>query len=720
MKKNFLNIFLILLVLSQSSLAEDIDGLELMDASDSQILMEEIESPSKGLDLSELEEVDDLESLKEDVGDALYEEEQKKKVSKRKSDITSVPKKNENLFPPDEDPEIVIKEKVSVLNEETKNFDKKSKGPEIFDVGEEEQQLIELSKFVETKIADKEWDEISTGSKLEKYVVQEGEWLWKISQKLFGSGFYYSKIWSLNPHITNPHEIEPGMVLVFDTGTSEDMPKIEVSSFGSEDIAGVKKIEKQIFDFAAFGENVEPDWIKERNKLIKDGAYFQYASIETYDDLLEIGNLQLRKEYKKYDPPVPDLVIQEPGEQYDSTGFDKTSKISFEVKEGFYLNTFITTNVVQDLGEIEATQKESIFIQKFDKVYINFDKSVKIKPGDKFSVYAAAGKSEHAISDRKGFKYYISGQVKALRKINNLWECEVFDLSGLISRKDRITIYTPKINKIVKTFNRRNIEAAIVDTFRDTLSGISFGDVVYLDRGRADGVELGNIFELYSFKDYGTEKKITPDPTYKIGEAVVISLTDNFSTVLISNSKVDIPIATLALSKTQEQAGRASVLNQRSRLKDVAVLEAKALDELDVELNLDDISEDLLKAADQVQLTDDELEELERQEREKSIIKDHEKDLLELERLESEIVDAETALNEARVDEDSFLEQQNLNKVEGDQANQDPNAYESLNDIENEIGLKYMDEDINSKENPYGLTEFDLEEIDELLNSESL
>ena len=50
----------------------------------------------------------------------------------------------------------------------------------------------------------------------------------------------------------------------------------------------------------------------------------------------------------------------------------------------------------------------------------------------------------------------------------------------------------------------------------------------------------------------------------------------------------------------------------------------------------------------------------------------------------------------------------------------DPNAFESLNDIEGEVGLKFLDEDLNAKENPYGLTEFDLEEIDELLNTDEL
>jgi hypothetical protein len=43
---------------------------------------------------------------------------------------------------------------------------------------------------------------------------------------------------------------------------------------------------------------------------------------------------------------------------------------------------------------------------------------------------------------------------------------------------------------------------------------------------------------------------------------------------------------------------------------------------------------------------------------------------------------------------------------------------ESLEDVEEALGKKYMDEDLVEKENPYGLTEFDIEEVDELLNAE--
>src|SRR5690606_7913465 len=194
-----------------------------------------------------------------------------------------------------------------------------------------------------------------------------------------------------------------------------------------------------------------------------DGTYFQYASEETYEDLASIGSQSLVREFEKYEPPVPDILIQEPGIEYDSSGFDRSSRIAYNVKEGFFLNTFVTTNIIQDLGYIDAKKDEEVYIQRFDHIYVRFDDSVRVKPGDLFSVYLSEGKVKHKISDREGYRYTIGAQIKAVRKINDTWECSVEELSGLIQRKDRITVYTPKINKIIRTFNPRRIEAAIID-----------------------------------------------------------------------------------------------------------------------------------------------------------------------------------------------------------------------------------------------------------------
>ncbi len=665
--------------------------------------------------MSTLEEQDDIQSLKEDIGDVVFDKDKKKEAKPEvKSDKevkaemkpTEPEEKKGPLkaeTPKEKTAESTASEKAEIVPDQTTNFD----------VGSEEKKLLELSKYVNKKITPKEWDDIAVKAKLEKYEVQKGDYLWKIAKNLFGSGFYYSKIWALNPQISNPHEIEPGTILSFDTGDSETLPNVQVGEFTDQEEETPKS------GIAKANGNNQSGWIKERKKLIDQGVYFQFASEETYEDLERLEKMQRNTEYEKYDPPFSNIGIREPSDQYDSTGFDKSSRVIFNYKEGFFLNSFVTTNVVQDLGEIKATPKESVFIHKQDTVYVNFDKSAKVKPGDMFSVYTAGGEVKNPISDRSGFVYTTTAQIKVIRKIDDVWECLVVDQSGIVQRKDRITVYTPKIEKIARTYSKRNVEAAIIGSYRESLVGISYGDVVYLDRGRADGVELGNVFEVYSFVDRGTQRKITPSPTYKVGELTVINITDNFATALVTGSSNEISLGSIAITKTQEEAARALRLKNKDKLKDVKKLEGKALDELDVELNLDDVSQDILNKADKIQLTEDELEELDRQERDKSVIKDSERDVKELDRLEGEIKDAEKSLNESKVDEDKFLEQTSLEEQEKKSKQPDANAFESINEIEKDIGRKYLDEDINNKENPYGLTEFDLEEVDELLNTGS-
>jgi len=629
------------------------------------------------------EEVNDLEELKTDIGDIFFES----KESKEKESKVS---KNDSV--------------------------------EIFDTRAEERKLLELSKFVEGRIPDDEWDDVATAAKVESYVVQSGDWLWKISQRLFGSGFYYSKVWSLNPQIKNPHNIEPGMTLVFTTGDENKMPEVKVGEFPESTLAQAK--EKRESQGKLYSNGVSPKdapgWLLERKKLIDQGVYFQYASNETIDDLKKVANEEGSTEYKKYSPPVTDIVIAEPSDAYDEQGFDKNSRISFDVKEGFYLNTFVTTNVVQDFGKIVGSPGEHVFLQRFDTIFVDFDKSVGAKPGDKFSIYSPGGVIAHTSSDRQGYKYTVTGQIQVEKAFKgNKWRCKILELSGIVQREDRVTVYTPKIGRIIKTFNKRNIEAAVVGAFQDSAGGISMGDVTYLDRGRADGVEVGTIFELYSFTDQNTEKRLTTEPSYKIGEAVIVSLTDNFATALITNSTMPISLGTLAITKTEESAALARVNKKLVEDKLTSKLSKKSINELDIELNLDDLSTDLLEKAASVKLTADEVEELDRLEREKSVIKDHEKDLRDIERLEAEIIGAEGMIKESKLDEDKFLEQEDLNAVEQKTIGSN-DELDSLDDLEEEFGIKYMDENLNSKENPYGLTEFDLEEIDELLNTEKL
>jgi nucleoid-associated protein YgaU len=590
------------------------------------------------------------------------------------------------------------------------------KEPEVFDVGREERELLSLAQNIQGQITDNEWSEVATAAKAETYTVVKDDWLFKISKKLFGSGFYYPKIWSLNTFITNPHFIEPGMLLSFTTGSGSQAPELKLGTFSDDELSATPGSlgNSNPADLNNFGEDTVPVWINEKTDLEKQGVYFQYASEETMDDLKEVGEQALNKEYENYEPPKSEFEVVVPN-NYDKSGFDKNSRIIYSVKEGYYLSTFVSTNIVQDFGKLTNGPNENIYFTIGDRAYVEFDTTLNVLPGDKFSIYSAGGRVSHENSDREGYKFTVLAQIKVIKKIRNKWEVEIIDVSGVPQRGDRVTAYTPKIERITRTFNSRLIEAAILASYLPSQIILAYGDVVYLDRGRADGVEMGNVFEVYGFKDRGLQKNITDQPTYKIGELTVITLTDNFATALVTLSHRDFYAGDIAMTKTKDAHLRE--MNARNARQNSAqeTLGGKALEELDVELNMENLNDDLLKQADKIQLTEDELAELERQEREKSVIKDSEKDLKALERLESEIEQAEKILNDAKLDEDKLLDQQNLNEIEKKTQNGDD---ESLDEIEDNLGKRYVDEDLNAKDNPFGLSEFDVEEVDELLNVE--
>ncbi len=592
----------------------------------------------------------------------------------------------------------------------------KESQPAVFDVGREERDLLAVAQNIQGQISDNEWNEVATAAKVDTYTVVKNDWLFKISKHLFGSGYFYPKIWSLNSYITNPHYIEPGMILSFTTGSGTNAPEVKLGAFTDDEVnaAPGSKGNTNADDLANFGEDVKPRWMDEKAQLENQGVYFQYASEETMDDLTKAGAEALNREYENYEPPLSDFDVVLPT-NYDKNGFDKNSRILYSFKEGFYLSTFISTNIVQDFGSLVNGPDENIFFTKLDHAYVQFDESINALPGDKFSVYTSGGNVKHPNSDREGYKYSIVGQVKLLRKIRDKWEVEFTEVSGTPQRGDRITAYTPKIDRITKTHNSRLIEAAILATFQPLQSILGFGDVIYIDRGRADGLEMGNVLEVYGFKDRSTKQNITDQPTYKLGEITVITLTDNFATALVTNSLRDFYAGDIAITKTKEAHLREVNARKTKAMGEKELVGGKALEELDVELNLENLNDDLLKQADKIQLTEDELAELERQEREKSVIKDSEKDLKALERLENEIEQAESILNDAKLDEDKLLENENLNDIEKKQGALDQ---DSLDEIEENLGKRYIDEDLNSKDNPYGLTEFDVEEIDELLNTE--
>src|SRR5512133_1801136 len=74
------------------------------------------------------------------------------------------------------------------------------------------------------------------------YTVRPGDTLWDLSGRFLNNPWYWPKVWSFNPEITNPHWIDPGQLLRFYPSAEEVPTRVEPVA-GAEEVAPEPEVE---------------------------------------------------------------------------------------------------------------------------------------------------------------------------------------------------------------------------------------------------------------------------------------------------------------------------------------------------------------------------------------------------------------------------------------------------------------------------------------------
>lgn len=102
-----------------------------------------------------------------------------------------------------------------------------------------EKRLHEIyEKHYDKPVLDSEWFTVIEDIEVQRHTVMAGDTLWGISKVYFGDGNYWSKLWSVNKKITNPHLIFVGDVIRFTTGSFDEVPGIDIETSGAPGQAG--------------------------------------------------------------------------------------------------------------------------------------------------------------------------------------------------------------------------------------------------------------------------------------------------------------------------------------------------------------------------------------------------------------------------------------------------------------------------------------------------
>lgn len=332
------------------------------------------------------------------------------------------------------------------------------------------------------------------------YTIRPGDTLWDLSGRFLNNPWYWPKVWSFNPDITNPHWIEPGNVLRFYPAAEEAPARVEPAPQATP-------------GFAVAPEQPEEQPVEAPREL---------------------------EDFSRADMKAPATVEEE--EEVNVAG---PYKIGFVPPRTIMArrDTFVTPREVEGSGSLIAAFEEKLLLSTLDRAYAHFKSAADLIPGETYVVYRTERPIHHPITHELiGYQSKILGTAKAVAVDAKAVTVVIGQTIEPIERGDLLGPWTEKfLRPVAQRPNTRDLTGRIVAAQVDIMTMLGESHVVFVDRGKADGVEEGNVFRVVRSGDlYGLEIGAIPNdpklPNEIIGDLLVIDVKETTSTALVTRS----------------------------------------------------------------------------------------------------------------------------------------------------------------------------------------
>ncbi|HSN89931.1 MAG TPA: LysM domain-containing protein [Anaeromyxobacteraceae bacterium] len=322
------------------------------------------------------------------------------------------------------------------------------------------------------------------------YTVRPGDTLWDLSGRFLNNPWYWPKVWSYNPEITNPNWIYPGNLIRF-YPAAEEAPA-----------------------------RVEPVEVAEAPRELED---LSRAEMQAQASLEEAETVAVSGPYKiGYVPPK-----------------------AMQARNV----TFVTRHELEQSGRIKGAFEEKLMLSTLDKTYAEFERSVPVKVGETYLVY----KTERAIhhprtGEMLGYQTTILGSARVTRIDDDVVSLVITSTNFPIERG---ALLGPWNERVVRSVKRRPNQVAlqghIVASQFEIVTEIGEHHVVFVDKGKKHGVEVGNVFTVVRSGDpYGKPPKKPMReagwPKEDMGDLLVVDAQETVSTALVVKSRHELAI----------------------------------------------------------------------------------------------------------------------------------------------------------------------------------
>jgi hypothetical protein len=340
-----------------------------------------------------------------------------------------------------------------------------------------------------------------------KYEVKSGDTLYDISDILFGDANYWPKIWSLNKVITNPHIIEVGQVVYFDSGSVLRPPTVRLTPK-----SGVYLMAEN------YKNPIIPKQIpKPKLRILPDSLPkgFGSSGLEEEQEIV-LKNLEVGKRF----------VLEE--------------------QSASMLYTEILSRRPESIGKLSLVEDNSNFAKVNSEVVLRLNEGVRL--GQKLSLF----RDESRALSMNIIEWL--GEVQVTEELSDskykavvVFAHEDILVNSLVSLEPlRYVKYGEPENEAVLTDMKIKVIGGEGKLGRVLLSD---GDFVYLNKGSSRGVSKGDVYLLgKSLKSYYTISQKNDVP--KVSSLVkVVSSDEGYSTGVIFS--IDDIVGTGAETRTE-------------------------------------------------------------------------------------------------------------------------------------------------------------------------
>ncbi len=212
---------------------------------------------------------------------------------------------------------------------------------------------------------------------------------------------------------------------------------------------------------------------------------------------------------------------------------------------------FIESKDLEQAGTITGSREEKIMLSSGDQAYLRYPPKAGLRPGERYSVFTTD--TDHAVVDAEtGKTYGYLVRIQGDLVVNQIAENEVargtlVDTVHPIERGARVSPFVRQFKRIEPRASDVNLEARVIATFEPNLL-LGYGHFVVLNRGKRDGVQVGNrTFVIRRGDGYRAtleswEKHDPTSPKEVVGEILVLEVRDNASVAWIARSNRELKV----------------------------------------------------------------------------------------------------------------------------------------------------------------------------------